>query len=144
MDQHPPVPRVPKALKKEFGRRLQEMASARGMNQSDLARKASQHMPEGRSIGRDTISHSIRGVSMPRPDRHLAICKALDCTTEDLPLPKPAKMEDVRRRRTDSMEVLSLADGRVNIRLNRTVSMETASKIMTLLSREPAAPSAGG
>jgi transcriptional regulator with XRE-family HTH domain len=137
MDKPEPVPRISKALKKEFGRRLQAILSDRRMNQSELASKASEHMPEGRSIGRDAISHYVRGIAVPREDRYPAILEALGCKPEDLPLPKAAKTENVRRQRNESMEVQSLADGRVNIRLARTVSMETASKIMALLSREP-------
>jgi transcriptional regulator with XRE-family HTH domain len=87
-----------KAIRREFARRLQERMASKNLNQSELARKASDHLSEpmegqkqGHSIGRDAISHYINAVSLPRPEFLRAISKALACSPSDLIPESPMK-----------------------------------------------------
>jgi hypothetical protein len=120
------IPRVSESLKKEFGRRIEAMASERGMHQVDVAREATKYMPAGREIGRDAVSHYFRGVSLPLGYRLAALCKALECEPEDL-IPSKGTRASVPSRIGSAEEA---SDGRVNIRLTCTGSIETASKLM--------------
>lgn len=62
------------SIKAEFARRLQTAMVGRGWNQSELARRASECLPKpapgqtrGHAIGRDLISHYVRGAMLPGP-----------------------------------------------------------------------------
>ncbi len=128
------------AVYQEFGRRLQARMIALGWNQSELSRRATEHLPkpakgqvQGHSLGRDRISSYIRGKYLPRPEALEAIAKALKCKPEDL-LPSdfvPSVVEE-----GPLMEMRSLDNHRVAIRINRVVSQQTALAIMTLLAKE--------
>lgn len=130
------------AVYAEFGRRLQARMIALGWNQSELSRRATEHLPkaargqtQGHTLGRDRISSYIRGKYLPRPEALAAIAKALKCEPEDL-LPSagvPSVVEE-----GPAMEMKSLDGQRVAIRLNRVVSQKTALAIMTLLAEEDA------
>ena len=130
------------AVYAEFGRRLQARMIELGWNQSELSRRATEHLPkpakgqiQGHSLGRDRISSYIRGKYLPRPDALEAIAKALKCKPEDLlpPTGVPSVVEE-----GPLMEMKSLDGNRVSIRLNRIVSQQTALAIMTLLAKEDA------
>jgi transcriptional regulator with XRE-family HTH domain len=75
----------------EFGRRLQARMIQLGWNQTELSRRATEHLPrptkgqvQGYALGRDRISSYIRGKYLPRPEALEAIAKALKCKPEDL------------------------------------------------------------
>ena len=79
------------SIKNEFARRLEARRIELGWNQSELARRASEHLPkpakgqkQGHSIGRDQISHYSRGISLPRPEVLRSLAKALGCEPRDL------------------------------------------------------------
>lgn len=117
----------------EFARRLQAAMIERGWNQSALAREASARLPGG-GIGRDAISHYIRGVSMPRPERLAAIAQALGRKDKDL---LPPGVPSIGRD-TALFSWKSMGGGRVEMHLNRTVSFSTAMKISELMKSEDA------
>lgn len=126
---------VSNGIKLEFGRRLQAAMIEKGWNQSELARRANDQLPKaargqkrGRHIGRDSISHYIRGKMFPLPTYLAAIAKALGRRPEDLmPPPQPVSPYEIR----------GLPDGRVALTLRtRTMREETALKIMALLAEE--------
>ncbi len=128
------------AVYQEFGRRLQARMIALGWNQSELSRRATEFLPkpakgqvQGHTLGRDRISSYIRGKYLPRPEALEAIAKALKCRPEDLLPPEgvPSVVEE-----GPLMEMRSLDNQRVAIRINRVVSQQTALAIMTLLAKE--------
>jgi transcriptional regulator with XRE-family HTH domain len=130
------------AVYEEFGRRLQARMIALGWNQSELSRRATEHLPkvskgqvQGHSLGRDRISSYIRGKYLPRPEALEAIAKALKCKSEDL-LPAEKVPSVIVRDDSPLSDFKMLPDGRYCIRLNRVVSQRTATAIMTLLSEE--------
>jgi transcriptional regulator with XRE-family HTH domain len=61
----------------EFGLRLQRALIEKGWTQSELARRATQYMTEGKNVTRGQISNYVTGVVMPAPPRLHAIAKAL-------------------------------------------------------------------
>jgi transcriptional regulator with XRE-family HTH domain len=129
-----------KAVYAEFGRRLQARMIALGWNQSELSRRATEHLPkpakgqtQGHSLGRDRISSYIRGKYLPRPEALEAIAKALGCKPSDLLPPEavPSVAEE-----GPLLEMRSLDGQRVALRINRVVSLTTATKIIALLEQE--------
>ena len=126
------------SIKNEFARRLEARRIELGWNQSELARRASEHLPkpakgqkQGHSIGRDQISHYSRGVSLPRPEILRALALALRCEPSDLkPAAVPSRAGPVPFRMT------TIETGRVQLTVNRVVSMDTAMKIAQLLNDE--------
>lgn len=128
----------------EFGRRLASRMQQLGWGQSELARRATDHLPkpaegqvQGLKIGRDLISNYIRGKYLPRPPTLDAIAKALHCLPEDL-LPAdavPSVVSDAPRA-----DIREVEGGRMSVRINRVVSKKTAIDIMSLLMAEDPLP----
>lgn len=126
-------------IKDEFARRLQTAMMRHGWNQSELARRASECLPKpepgqkrGHEIGRDLISHYVRGKMLPLPVNMAALAKALGVKPEDL---MPSGVPSVGGA-SSPFEMKGLPDGRMYLRINRTVSQDTAMKIMSLLAEE--------
>jgi transcriptional regulator with XRE-family HTH domain len=127
------------AIKAEFARRLQTAMVAKGWNQSELARRATEHLPKpaagqkrGHAIGRDLISHYVRAAMLPGPTNLEAMAKALGVKSADLlPAGVPSASGEAA-----PFEVRGMADGRLYLRIARTVSAETGMKILALLAEE--------
>ena len=118
------------AIKVDFANRLQKAMHAKGWNQSELARRASAYLAKG-DIGRDMISHYIRGVSIPRSAQMVAISKALGCSVDHL-LPSAPSATD----KTPAMDMRQLEDGNVWLRINQATDLETGLKILVLLKKQ--------
>lgn len=136
----PPAADVDAAsIKAEFARRLQTAMVAKGWNQSELARRATDFLPRpapgqkrGHAIGRDLISHYVRGTMLPGPINLEALAKALGVRTIEL---MPAGVPQVGGEPTP-FEMKGLPDGRMYIRISRTVTQDNAMKIMAILADE--------
>lgn len=125
----PPASGAPReAIKIDFAKRLQQALIEKGWNQSELARRATGHLQGKGKIGRDKVSHYIRGVAIPRPVQLAAIAKALGKSPADL-LPTAPTPGD----RAPTVDMRQLEDGNVWLRINRATSMPTALKILSLL-----------
>lgn len=127
-------------MKKEFSRNLQAAMIRKGWNQSELARRATDHLPtpakgqkRGKVIGRDNISNYVRGTMLPGPAYLEAISKALGVQSGQLMPFRPPRGHNTD---TPPFEVVSAGEGRVYIRVSRTVRQATAMKIMGLLANE--------
>jgi transcriptional regulator with XRE-family HTH domain len=125
-------------IKAEFARRLQAAMIEKGWNQSELARRANEHLPKpargqarGKQIGRDSVSHYMRGRMIPLPAYLNAIAKALGVEPAAL---LPARTPQAAS--TAPYEMKGLPDGRVYLRISRTLRQATAMKIMALLAEE--------
>lgn len=124
----------------EFARRLQAAMQRKGWNQSELARACDKLLPkpvkgqlQNLKFGRDTISHYVRGVSMPRPERLAILAQALGVEQDDLvpPLGVPSAGGD-----RPAFQMSSAGEGRVFLSINRTMSMALAMKITQMLNEE--------
>lgn len=124
------------AIALEFGRRLQRKMTEHGWNQSELARRASGHMPEGKQLGRDSISYYVNGKFLPTAERLDALCKALGMQKSEL---LPTRGVGAATRIAPPFEMTSLDDGRVWVRINQALSSASALKIMAILNEEKAA-----
>lgn len=120
-------------VKVEFARRLQAAMVRKGWNQSELARRAQEHLPKGAPkgsrVGRDNVSQYIRGRVLPAPHTLAALAEALGVEPADL-LPSrgvpQASTEHTPRSFSDT------PDGNVWVRVNLAVSSTDALKIMEI------------
>lgn len=117
------------AVKIEFARRLQQAMADRGLNQSELARRAAEHMPSG-EFGRYNISNYIVARALPGPAHLKALCDALGVGVQDL---LPSRGVPSADDRAPAMDVRSLGDGRAWLRVNQALDWPTALKVMSIL-----------
>jgi transcriptional regulator with XRE-family HTH domain len=120
-------------VKSEFGNRLHRMIMLAGMNQSDLARRASEHMPAGKKIGRDSISSYVRGRQLPGPVHLKAICDALGVTRDEL-LP----MRGVPHTAVTALPHLKVedaGDGMALVQVNQMLPWADALAVMAIIKR---------
>lgn len=120
----------------EFARRLQAKMQERGWNQSELSRQCAKHLPKPEpgqkqylDISRDMINRYVRGLVLPRPPVLAALAKTLKCEETDL-MPAGAS------RMHSAFEMRGVGQGRVALRINRTISMEAATRIVAILNEE--------
>jgi transcriptional regulator with XRE-family HTH domain len=126
------------AAKIEFARRLQNKMTERGLNQSELARRASGYIKDGK-LGRDSISGYIAGKSLPGPVTLNAVCKVLGCEPEDI---LPARGIPSAADRMPPVDVRDLGDNSAWLRVNQTVPWTVAIQVLKLLKGEITAPTA--
>lgn len=124
------APQTPADVNREFARRLNAMMIERGWNQSELARQAAHHMPEGKDFGRDCVSGYIRGLNVPQPVRLKALCAALGCDPDDLLPSRGVPSVDTRR---PEIEMRALPGGKAHLRIDKAVSLKLALKIMSMI-----------
>jgi transcriptional regulator with XRE-family HTH domain len=110
--------------RKEFGRRLQQKILSKGWRQSDLARAT--------GIGKDSISHYIRGRSLPSPKALDSMAKALGVSVTDLLPNAPAAAMDEELPAIELRQAAGHPE-LVWLRVNRAMSFATAAKIIDLL-----------
>ncbi len=127
--EHPPE----ELVKQAFARKLSELLRTNGWNQSELARQASLHMPEGGKFNRDNVSNYVRGRHLPGPVHLDALCKALHVKLDELlPPGSTPSAED----RLPLLDVRDLGDGTVYLRLNQQMPWEKALKILNVAKGE--------
>jgi len=118
------------AVKTEFARRLQAAMISKGWRQSELARRAEQHLPHGRKFGRDSVSLYIRGKTLPSAVFLHALCKALGKEPEEL---LPTRGMPAAGDANPPLDVRDLDDGNVWLRVNQAVPWPIALKVLELL-----------
>lgn len=118
--------------RQEFASRLQRAMTERGWNQSELARRATEHLEDG-VIGRDSVSGYIRGKSLPSPSYLLALSKALNKDPEEI---LPSRGQSISSAKLPPLDVRDLGDNRVWMRVNQAVDWSDALKIMQILKGE--------
>ncbi|CAM5388876.1 hypothetical protein ATER59S_01866 [Aquamicrobium terrae] len=107
----------------------------KGFTQTDLANRASEHMPGGSIIGKDSISLYVRAMSFPSPQRVQALAKALGTTPAELvPTRGVRSAEDTH----PAVAVRETEDGQAWLRINQKVKWTTAVKVLELLKTEEA------
>lgn len=111
---------------------------AKGWSQSELARRANallsppaRGQKQNNDFRRDLVSHYINGQHLPSAPNLAILAKALGVDPSDL-LPRAAFPE----AGLSPFAMTTLSDGRVNLRVNRTLTSETAMKIAALLAKE--------
>ncbi len=117
------------AVRREFGKRLQQSMTAKGWNQSELARRAAAHMPDGK-LGRDNVSSYVRGLSLPGPIILEALCRALGCVPTDL---LPSRGVPSTSVSMPPLDVKDTGEGKAWLRVNQAVEWDAAIKIMAIL-----------
>jgi transcriptional regulator with XRE-family HTH domain len=115
-------------IKIDFAKRIQRAMIDKGWNQSELARRASAYLPKSSPLGRDNVSHYVRGISLPRSAQLAALAKALGLKPADLLPTVPSAAQ-----KAPPFDMRQLEDGNVWLRVNQAVSFDQALKIMRLL-----------
>ncbi len=115
------------AIKMEFARRLQRAMVAKGLNQSELARRAAHFAPEEHFI-RDNVSKYMRGKVLPGPVHLNALCKALGIDKHKL-LPQELSFGSGE----ETFSVRDRGDGRALLSVSMTVSWAEVLKIREFL-----------
>lgn len=112
------------ARNEEFGRRLQSLLIERNWNQAELARAA--------GLGRDSVSTYIRGTVFPDTKNLKKLADALGMTPQQL---MPADMAQHIQAEVPALEIRQSASdpNKVFIRINRTVTIEQAAQIFSIL-----------
>jgi len=119
----------------EFARRLSNALAEAGLTQSDLARRATDHLPAGKKLGRDSISHYVNGLSFPSDARIRALAKALNIPAEEL---LPGKGIKTAADHSVTLAAQETENGKMYLRINRTVDYETGLKILALIKKDEA------
>lgn len=128
IDELPEGDLTPKSLsKQEFGRRLYSLMLARGWNQSELARQA--------NLPRDSISNYIRGRSLPTPKSLQMLADGLGMRPADV-LPTIIERATSEDDPALEMRVSPAAPNAAWLRVNRLVSLTTASKVIELINQD--------
>jgi transcriptional regulator with XRE-family HTH domain len=119
--------------KQEFGRRLARVLEERHMSQSDLVRAI--EAKTGEKMGRDAISTYVNGRSFPTPKSLGLLCETLGMTRDEL-LPN-ASIQAINDEHP-ALELRAAAGhpGMAWVRINRLMTFETATKIVTLVNEE--------
>lgn len=115
-------------IKIDFANRLQHAMSEKGWNQSDLARHASKHLPKNKPLGRDNVSHYVRGIALPRSAQLLAIAKSLGKQPADLLPTIPSATQ-----KAPPFDMRQLENGNVWLRVNQAVGFDQALRIMQII-----------
>lgn len=122
------------AVRVEFARRLSAAMAKKGWNQSELARRASEQLPErANPIGRDLVSVYIRGKSLPSAHILSALATALSVEPADL---LPTRGTPSASDNLPKIDVKDVGNGMSWLRVNQQVPWPIALKIMQLLQNE--------
>lgn len=133
-DLPPDAPRD--AVKIEFAKRLQHYMVKKGWNQSELARAADREIKridKTKRFGRDNVSVYMRAKSLPGPIQLAALAKVLNVKVEEL---LPQRGVPTASDRAPPFDMRSLEDGNVWLRVNQSISMKSAMKIMAVINEE--------
>lgn len=117
-------------VRKEFSERLTKALRMKRWNQSELARRATQHCTDGELVGRDAINSYIRGRILPTPSKLDAISKALNMEVHEL---MPSQVETLAERDNPPLELKGTADGRFWLKINQPVTLSQASRVIEVL-----------
>lgn len=130
-----PANAPPEAIKKEFAKRLQAAMTKAGLNQSELARAAARFMPKGRNLGRDAVSHYIRGLHLPGPVALNALAQALKTAHDELLPQRIARSVDTVAPEVDLRDA---GNGMAWVRINQALPWEQALEILRILKGDDA------
>lgn len=119
----------PEAIRLAFASRLQNAMIAKGWNQSELARRATEVSKSG-PITRDVVSVYIRAKSLPGPDNLASLAAALGMERSEL---LPSRGITAAVSAAPPAEVRDLGEGKVWIRINQEADWPTALEILGLL-----------
>ncbi len=112
----------------EFAKRLQHFMASKGLNQADLARETSKHLPKGVTMGRDSVSYYVRGKSFPTAARINALAKVLGVKPEEL-----VPTRGIKTAGDASVDARDMADGRAWLRVDKAVPWPVAVEVLKLL-----------
>ncbi len=116
--------------KQEFGRTLYRRMIERGWNQSELARQA--------GIQRFSVSAYVRGLSLPGQENLVKLAKVFGITVADL---MPNTLESAIDEDSPSLELkVSVNSPKLAwLRVNRLVSLSTATRVIDLIENDSGA-----
>jgi transcriptional regulator with XRE-family HTH domain len=121
------------SVRRDFARRLRTLRVKKGWNQSETARQAAKHMPDGK-FGRDNVSKYESESTLPTPVYAVALARALGVTVEDLiPTANPLAMD---MEIEPALAFRQTGAKRAFLRINQEVDMSVALLVMELLGKQ--------
>lgn len=123
-------------VKIEFATRLQNAMVAKGLNQTELARRTAAYMPvdektgKRQRFGRDNVSTYIRGKALPGVVPLAAMCKVLGRQPDEL-LPTRGAPSNTDRFPTFAMR--DMGNGEVWLQVNKSAPWDIAIEVAKLL-----------
>lgn len=127
--------------KGSFAQNLYSRMVALGWNQSEMARQAEKYLPkpakgqkQHHKIGRDLVSHYIRGVTLPRPAILTALAKALNCKEADL-LPSRSVPSVSEPHSRSSFTLQDRGNDTMYLEVRRVMPTKKAMQIVALLNQ---------
>lgn len=126
----------------KFSTNLYRLRVEKGMSQSDLAREIWGTVTDARGYtvakNKDRISRWENGSQVPEAQNLQAVADALGVSVEDLAPDLTAKRMDADENPAVQMTMVQGQPGRVHLIVNTLTSLEIASKVIALLSSDPA------
>lgn len=121
---------APKEVREAFAVRLLNARIRKGWNQSELARAAAIHMPEGK-FGRDNVSKYEKGAHLPTPVQLNALAKALSVPAAELLPQNPGVGEAMEPGMRPAFRTID--DDTLWLRVNQAVPRDLGLKIVKML-----------
>lgn len=121
---------APADVRAAFARRVLNARIKKGWNQSELARQAALHMPDGR-FGRDSISKYEKATHLPYPVQLDALAKALGIPPAELLPQNPGIGESMDPGGKPAFRTID--DETLWLRVNQAVPRDLGLKIIRML-----------
>lgn len=121
---------APAEVRAAFARRVLNARIKKGWNQSELARQAALHMPDGR-FGRDSISKYEKATHLPYPVQLDALAKALGIPPAELLPQNPGIGESMDPGGKPAFRTID--DETLWLRVNQAVPRDLGLKIIRML-----------
>lgn len=121
---------APAEVRAAFARRVLNARIKKGWNQSELARQAALHMPDGR-FGRDSIPKYEKATHLPYPVQLDALAKALGIPPAELLPQNPGIGESMDPGGKPAFRTID--DETLWLRVNQAVPRDLGLKIIRML-----------
>jgi transcriptional regulator with XRE-family HTH domain len=126
-----------KRQRQAFAKQLQRAIVDRGWNQSELARRVTENMPQGGKMSRDLVSSYIRERNLPLPVHLNALSKTLGIPPEVLlPTDRGRLLSTSMDDTEGDLAVDIRRDGTAHLRMDQKVSASAAMQILRILSED--------
>ena len=140
------TPLTMRAEYKPFADVLRAAMTKDKLSASEVARRVWGTVKDSRGYdvarNRDRIGHYLAGASYPEPENLVRLADAVGLTVAELTIEPPAPTLPPRGRQPGDIQITVLGDqsSRARLQLDRTLSVETAMRIVTMIREDELKP----